>query len=133
MAQFYAVHHGISGMVKISRRINGLAVFLAMSLETLGYKLVGNSQKIDFFGTVTILSDNDSKLTRILTDNDINVFVDTVSPDSLHNFDKETIEQYKSVISITLDETTTLKDLMNLLLNFAEANNKPIKYWKIMD
>jgi glycine dehydrogenase len=100
IAAFFAIFHGKEGLIHISERINLYALYLSDKLSSSGYVVVNNSDEI--FDTVTI---------------DINksgLNLDSV----INSFEKHEINVRKigdNIISITLNETTNLTDLENLI------------------
>jgi glycine dehydrogenase len=100
MASMYAVYHGPEGLRKIARRILGLTQVLADGLRRMGYGL--NQGPV--FDTVTIeVGEERASLiherARLMKMN-------------LRSIDENTV-------GVTLDETTTLEDLNDLLTAFA--------------
>lgn len=108
IAQFYGIFHGASGLNRISKRINGLAVFLAMGLESLDYSLSCGSADVKFFDTVNILavSDRDA-LVKVFESRGINIRNNHVS----------------NSISISVDECTKFEGILELLNIFAHHKN----------
>ncbi|MBF0441824.1 MAG: aminomethyl-transferring glycine dehydrogenase [Oligoflexales bacterium] len=103
IATMYAIHHGPSGLKKIALRVNALAGTFAQALRDLGYK-VGHDH---FFDTVRInLGKNEtgSLLAKALSRR-IN----------LRKMDEETI-------TVSLDETTSLSDLSDLISLFSKGS-----------
>lgn len=100
MAGFYAVYHGPKGLKLIAERTHGLAVSLAASLEQIGYKQLN---KI-YFDTIQIdLGDLKDSINRECIDNEINL-------------------NYKgNVVTIALDETTSLEDVKLLTKIFSKV------------
>ena len=106
MSGFYAAYHGYEGIKEIARNINILTAVLAGEIEKYGYKQLNNY----FFDTINIeLPDNISteKIEKLALENEINFrYID----------DKH--------IGISIDETTSLKDINTIISVFAKANNK---------
>jgi len=100
MAGFYAVYHGPKGLKLIAERTHGLAVSLAKSLEKIGYQLGATS----FFDTIQVeLGNLADSIHRECIDNEINL-------------------NYKgSVVTIALDETTTVEDIKLLNKIFSKV------------
>lgn len=98
MAGMYAVYHGQEGIRKIALRINALTNVLYESFKALGFKVINNN----YFDTVTIETEKE-KLddTRKLAEG-LGV-----------NF-----RYSENLISISLDETTSLEDLALILAMF---------------
>lgn len=109
MSAFFAIFHGKSGLVDISSRIHLMAVNLQTELENLGYKCENKTTEI--FDTVTIKAKESGltveKIISYFEQNEIN----------LRNVDDNTV-------SITINETTTLADLEELLNNFSKLKGK---------
>jgi glycine dehydrogenase len=100
MAGFYAVYHGPKGLKLIAERTHGLAVSLAKSLEKIGYKLGTTS----YFDTIQVeLGALTDSIHRECIDNEINL-------------------NYKgNVVTIALDETTTVEDIKLLNKIFSKV------------
>jgi glycine dehydrogenase len=105
MAGMYAVYHGAEGLKTIARHIHFLTVVLATGLEKLGYKLGTR----EFFDTVKVDLDKSSNadILKAAADRKVN----------LRNLNNTSI-------SISLDETTTIQDVEELLEIFA-VNDLP--------
>jgi glycine dehydrogenase len=109
MAGMYAVYHGPHGLKKIARHINILTNVLAQEVEKYGYKQLNKH----FFDTVHIeLPDN--------------VFAGQISQMALDKQMNFRIIDEKH-IGISLDETTSLADVNNILEVFAKGNHKEFK------
>ncbi len=103
MAGMYAVYHGPEGLKMIAQRIHGLAVLLADSLEELGYKQLNKS----FFDTVKF---------------DLGDLVGPIHGEALNN---EMNLHYKgSIVTISLDETTSPEDIKTIVRFFAKVKGK---------
>lgn len=103
MAGMYGVYHGPVGIITISERIHGLVTMLASGLNQLGINQVNKY----YFDTLKIdagSNDNLNALKKKFTDANIN----------LRYFDDK-------FIGISLDETTTQKDVNDLLNIFADG------------
>ncbi|CAN1213567.1 aminomethyl-transferring glycine dehydrogenase [Tumidithrix helvetica PCC 7403] len=106
MASMYAVYHGAEGLKRIAARVHSLAVVLALGLKRLGYAIASEN----FFDTVRVDLGSDSdreSLQNILKAADaaqINLRV-----------------LNSQEIAISLDETTTLKDVQDLWQVFAPS------------
>lgn len=102
IAGMYAVYHGASGLKQIADRIHQLTVQLATGLEQLGYKL----GREPYFDTLRVSVPNraDEILNRALK-RQIN----------LRKVDQNTI-------GISIDETTSQQDLIDLLEIFADRS-----------
>jgi glycine dehydrogenase len=123
MSAFYSIFHGKKGLIDIATRINLLASILSKQLEGFGYKVLNNSDEI--FDTVTIVLDKSGIKLENLTD----------------EFDKNKINFRsidKNVISFTINETTTLTDLEDLLNIFntvkkGKSDSKDVDITKIQE
>lgn len=106
MSAFFAIFHGKSGLVDISRRLNLFAVNLQKELEKLGFKCANGVEEI--FDTVTIKAQESGltveKLVSYFEQNGINI----------RNVDANTV-------GVTVNETTTLADVEDLLNHFAKV------------
>ncbi|HCS20514.1 MAG TPA: glycine dehydrogenase (aminomethyl-transferring) [Bacteroidetes bacterium] len=100
MASMYAVYHGPAGLKKIAGRIHGLTKVLDKGLTQLGHKV----RHADYFDTLRV---------------DVAGLSETIRQASVENkinfryFDDHSI-------GISLDETTTLKDVQEILALFAQ-------------
>ena len=106
IASMYAVYHGAAGLKKIAENIHNLTATLAAGLKELGYK-IGSEY---FFDTLRVEL-GDRSLEEILAaceSRQINIRV----------FDR-------TAVGISLDETTTKKDLQDLLEIFAGSASIP--------
>ncbi|BAQ63830.1 aminomethyl-transferring glycine dehydrogenase [Geminocystis sp. NIES-3709] len=98
IASTYAVYHGEEGIKNIALRVHKLTKILAKGLEKLGYQI----KSPYFFDTITIeIEDYDSVL--------------SLAESNLINFRYD-----KNSIGISLDETTTLKDVKQILAIFGQ-------------
>lgn len=106
MASMYAVYHGPDGLRAIAQNIHQLTATLAAGLKKLGYKIVSEN----FFDTLRVELGN-TKLEAILdAANQRNI--------NLRIFDN-------SAVGISLDETTTEADLIDLWQIFALKDKLP--------
>ncbi len=99
MAAMYAVYHGPKGLKQIAERVSLLAQTLATSLSELGFD---NENKF-YFDTIRIKVDA-AKIKAIAEKHEVNFHYE----DGNH-------------ISISVDETTTQKDILDVVYIFAEA------------
>ncbi len=109
MASMYAVYHGSAGLKRIAENIHTLTVILAEGLKRLDYKISSES----FFDTIRVELGTRS-LQDILAaceEKKINLRV----------FDE-------TAVGISLDETTTVEDLQNLLAIFAGTDELPFTW-----
>jgi glycine dehydrogenase len=109
MAGMYAVYHGPEGLKAIAQRIQRLARFADLSLQKLGYNQVNKN----YFDTLLIRFDDKTK------DKIINI---------KHMALKEGINfRYRdNAIGISINETTNLEDVLEIIEIFAKANNKTL-------
>ena len=102
MAGMYAVYHGPKGLKYIANKVHASAVTLAEALNKLGVYQTNSA----FFDTLLVKADA-SKVKAVAEKNEVNFFY----------VDNETI-------SISLNETTSLADLNQIVSIFAEALGK---------
>ena len=101
MAGMYAVYHGPEGLKHIANNVHNTAATLAVSLENIGYSQLNSA----FFDTIVIKADKE-QIKPIAEKHEINFYY----------IDNHTI-------SISLNETTSLKDLNAIIAVFNEATN----------
>ena len=106
MASMYAVYHGSQGLKQIAIAIHKFTAILAAGLQQLGYTITSES----FFDTLRINLGSHS-LENILQ-------ACQAQKINLRIFDDRTV-------GISLDETTTVEDLTDLLEIFAGGENLP--------
>ncbi|MBI4784260.1 MAG: aminomethyl-transferring glycine dehydrogenase [Oscillatoriophycideae cyanobacterium NC_groundwater_1537_Pr4_S-0.65um_50_18] len=99
MASMYAVYHGAEGLRQIADRIHVLTVTLATALEQLGYRL-GTAPYFD-----TLRVETGTQQAEIMQ----RAIAQQINLRMMEN----------GAIGISLDETTTLQDLQDLLAIFA--------------
>ncbi|MBD1831440.1 aminomethyl-transferring glycine dehydrogenase [Cyanobacteria bacterium FACHB-472] len=104
MAGMYAVYHGPAGLRNIAENIHNLTVLLAEGLKRLGYS-IGNENYFDTL-RVELRDRNLEEILQRCQARQINLRIDTT-------------------IGITLDETTTLADVIDLLEIFALSDSLP--------
>ncbi len=102
MAAMYAVYHGADGLKTIATRVATLAQVLSDSLSELGFKNVNNA----YFDTLKVEVDA-AHIRPIAEKNQVNFRY----YDAKH-------------IGISLDETTTQKDVLDIVYIFAESLGK---------
>ncbi len=102
MASMYAVYHGPKGLEFIANRIHNKASKLAEVLQTLGYKQVNTS----FFDTLQIKT-KAKKIKKVASEKKVNLWY----------LDKNTV-------TVSINETTSIRDLNYLISIFAEAAKK---------
>ncbi len=106
MASMYAVYHGAKGLKAIASSVHRNAYALAESLKKLGYKISSDS----FFDTICVEVDDKESIVDLAEANQINFRYN----------DNESI-------CISIDETTTDKDLKDILFVFAAAAGKRVR------
>ncbi len=102
MAGMYAVYHGPKGLKFIAGKVHDKAVVLSNALSKLGYEQKNTS----FFDTLQIKT-KAKNIKKVATDKKVN----------LNYPDKETV-------TISINETTTIRDINYLISLFAEAAQK---------
>jgi len=102
MAGMYAVYHGPEGLKYIAQKVHNSAVTLANSLEELGFEQINTT----FFDTIAIKTDA-TKIKFLAEAKEVNFYY----PDS-------------ATVSISINETTTIKDLNKIISIFSEAVKK---------
>jgi len=102
MAAMYAVYHGAEGLKNIAKRITLLTGVLCDHLQESGYELVNKN----YFDTITFKIKDREKLTEIAAAHEMNFHF---SSDNL--------------VTLSLDETTTKSDVLNILSVFNSAKN----------
>ena len=101
MASMYAVYHGPEGLKKIAGRVHGLAIVLESNLKAAGFKQVNAV----YFDTLKIAVTDKKAIEREAIKHELNFryFTDT------H-------------VGISLDETTSLKDIETILKVFGVSS-----------
>ena len=102
MAGMYGVYHGPKGLTYIANKVHNHAATLANALEGLGFTQTNET----YFDTIAVKTDA-SKIKFLSEAKQMNFYYP----------DPETV-------SISVNETTTLKDLNKIVALFAEANHK---------
>ncbi|WP_203258079.1 aminomethyl-transferring glycine dehydrogenase [Hyunsoonleella ulvae] len=102
MASMYAVYHGPKGLKFIANKVHNKASKLAEVLEALGYEQVNSS----FFDTLQIKT-KAKTIKQVASDKKVNLWY----PD-------------KSTVTISINETTSIRDINYLISIFAEAAGK---------
>jgi len=100
MAVMYAVYHGPNGLKQIALRTHTLAQALVASLQNLGFTVLNDN----YFDTITV-NVNSADLQPIALANGI-------------NFNYINNKQ----VSISVDETTSQKDVLDIVYVFAQLN-----------
>lgn len=109
MAGMYAVYHGPEGLKYIAQKVHNMAATLASSLENLGFEQLNDT----YFDTIAIKTDA-TKVKFLAEAKEVNFYY----PDN-------------NTVSISINETTTIKDLNKILSIFSEAVKKD--YQKITE
>ncbi|WP_309640208.1 aminomethyl-transferring glycine dehydrogenase [Flavobacterium sp.] len=102
MAGMYAVYHGPKGLQYIARKVHASAATLANELEKIGLYQTNTA----YFDTIVVKTDA-KKVRAIAEQNEIN----------FNYIDDQTV-------SISLNETTSIKDLNDIVFVFASAHEK---------
>lgn len=102
MAGMYAVYHGPEGLKYIARKVHNGAATLANALEKLGFEQVNDT----YFDTIAIKTDA-TKIKFLAEAKEVNFYY----PDD-------------ETVSISINETTTVKDLNKIVSIFSEAVKK---------
>ncbi len=102
MAGMYAAYHGPKGIRAIAERVHTLAAILADNLSQMGYQL----PNAHFFDTLFVATDGNmqERLREIALEHEVNFHYPATGG-----------------VQISLDETTTLKDLEHIARIFAET------------
>jgi glycine dehydrogenase len=98
MAAMYAVFHGAEGLTAIAKRISVLAQTLSTELSDLGFQ----NENYSYFDTLKVKVDNVAALKVIAENSQLNFFY------------------YDNAVGISLDETTTQRDVVDILHCFAQ-------------
>ncbi len=109
MAGMYAVYHGADGLKNITKRIYTLTSVLNKELNTLGYSQLNK----EFFDTLLIKINSSAEVSKIRE----------LALAQEINF-RYTIE---NTIGISLDETTSIQDISDIVNIFAEVAGKTTK------
>ncbi|MBB5397738.1 aminomethyl-transferring glycine dehydrogenase [Mucilaginibacter sp. AK015] len=105
MAGMYAVYHGPQGIKLIAERIHGLTVLLANSLKALGYEQLNET----YFDTLKF---------------DVGPLVGPLHSEALNN--EANLNYNGSVVTISVDETTSTEDIKTLVRFFAKVKGKTL-------
>ncbi|MEH2465172.1 aminomethyl-transferring glycine dehydrogenase [Nostoc sp.] len=106
MASMYAVYHGPAGLRQIAENIHSLTVLLAQGLKRLGYNVVSES----FFDTLRVELGTHNLKDILANSEQLQI--------NLRIFDA-------TAVGISLDETTTPEDLIDLWQIFAGTDDLP--------
>ena len=114
IASMYGVYHGAAGVKAIAVRVHQLTVALAAGLQQLGYEIKTES----FFDTIGVSTGdkNAADIIKIAADKQIN----------LRWLDDK-------AVGISLDETTTEQDLIDLWQIFAGKAKLPFSYAELLN
>lgn len=110
MASMYAVYHGSDGLKRIAENVHFLTVILAEGLKRLGYG-IGSEH---FFDTVRV---------ELGQDSGVRTLAEILEASQTRGINLRTLDA--SAVGITLDETTTVEDLLNIWQIFAGADDLP--------
>ncbi|ELS05542.1 glycine dehydrogenase, decarboxylating [Xenococcus sp. PCC 7305] len=106
IASMYGVYHGSEGIKQIATRVHKLTAALAAGLIKLGYKIANPS----FFDTLKVEASNAQDLVKLAANQRINLrLID------------------ENAVGISLDETTSEDDLVDIWRVFAGKNELPFK------
>lgn len=103
MAGMYAVYHGPDGIKLIAERIHGLAILLAKTLGQLGYEQLNEA----YFDTVKF---------------DVGNLVGPIHSEALNN--EMNLNYEGSIVTIAIDETTSVEDIKTIVRFFAKVKGK---------
>ncbi|WP_019614318.1 aminomethyl-transferring glycine dehydrogenase [Psychromonas ossibalaenae] len=103
MAAFYALYHGPDGLRKIGRRVHHLTAILAAGLTSSGIELINKT----YFDTLTV---NTGEQTNTIYNKALEVGI------NLRHY--QHIENSVDQLGISLDETTTVADVEQLIALF---------------
>ncbi|MEM9274121.1 MAG: aminomethyl-transferring glycine dehydrogenase [Cyanobacteria bacterium P01_F01_bin.143] len=107
IASMYGVYHGSEGIKQIATRVHQLTATLAAGLTKLGYKIATDS----FFDTLKVEANNAQDLVQLAATQKIN----------LRLFNEQ-------AVGISLDETTSEQDLIELWQIFAGKDELPFSF-----
>ncbi|SDH85952.1 aminomethyl-transferring glycine dehydrogenase [Mucilaginibacter sp. P25] len=103
MAGMYAVYHGPDGIKAIAERIHGLAVLTAKTLGQLGYEQLNEA----YFDTVKF---------------DVAHLAGPIHSEALNN--EMNLNYEGSIVTISIDETTSVEDIKTIVRFFAKVKGK---------
>lgn len=106
MTAMYAVYHGPEGLINIAKRISILAQTLSLELADLGFK----NENIAYFDTIKIKVDNIELLKSTSREREMNFYY------------------YDEFVLISLDETTTQRDVLDIIHVFANLKERDIAF-----
>jgi glycine dehydrogenase len=102
MAAMYAVYHGAEGLKNIASRVSELTQSLQLALKDLGYQTVSDT----YFDTITVVADAATILP----------FAEKEQINLRYTTDNQ--------ISISIDETCSQKDVLDIVYIFAQAKGQ---------
>ena len=102
MAGMYAVYHGPKGLTFIANKVHNSASTLASTLSKMGLEQTNTS----FFDTLQVKA-NAAKVKEVAENNEVNFYY-----------------QDDNTVLISINETTSISDLNEIVKIFAEAENK---------
>src|SRR6201986_1157777 len=105
MAGMYAVYHGPAGLKLIAERIHGLSVLLAESLKQLGYEQLNEA----YFDTLKF---------------ELGELTAPIHAESINN--EMNFHYAGSVVTISVDETTSPEDVKTMVRFFAKVKGKSL-------
>lgn len=105
MAGFYATYHGPRGIQSIASRIHGLTILLSNALNSIGYV----QQNEAYFDTLTF---------------DLGDLCNPLHAEALNN--ELNFHYNESSVSISVDETTTLSNVKEIVKVFAKVKAKTL-------
>ncbi|PIB32574.1 glycine dehydrogenase (aminomethyl-transferring) [Gaetbulibacter sp. 5U11] len=103
MAGMYAVYHGPKGLTFIANKVHNATTTLANALTTMGIEQLNT----EFFDTIQLKA-NASKVKAIAENNEVNFYYPN-----------------DNTVTISINETTSVKDINEIISIFAEAEGKP--------
>lgn len=112
MAAMYAVFHGPDGLKDIAKRVTVLANALAEELQSEGYEVLHDN----FFDTVVIKVEDSAAIKAKAEEAGIN----------FRYYDK-------NLVGITLDESTTLSDVLDILLLLDQPNEHNVAGFSVSE
>ncbi|MDQ6763423.1 MAG: glycine dehydrogenase (aminomethyl-transferring), partial [Bacteroidota bacterium] len=101
MAAMYAVYHGAEGLIDIAKRISLLTQTLADELQDAGFEL----QNQNYFDTLTFKIEDASAIRDMSDKHEVNFYYSS-----------------ENLVTISLDETTTKSDVLNIISVFSSAS-----------
>jgi glycine dehydrogenase len=111
MASMYAVYHGPHGLKEIAQDIHSKTATLASELKALGYTLANNT----YFDTLTIHTDKLAEIKTLAEKKGIN------------------FGYRENSVSISMDETVTINDLMDVLEVFGSVKGISVETLNVVN